>query len=131
MDQNWKEMYRAAKAAQNPRQISPYVEAGSVAAAVLSESGRIYTGVCVDTSCTLGICAKRSAIFRMIEEGESQIRRVLALMPGGRLGPPCGACWELMVQLMPEAYRGIEILMDTTEGRQILTLGEITPAWWI
>ena len=131
MDQNWKEMYRAAKAAQNPRQISPDGEAGSVAAAVLSESGRIYTGVCVDTSCTLGICAERSAIFRMIEEGESQIRRVLALMPGGRLGPPCGACRELMVQLMPEAYRGIEILMDTTEGRQILALGEITPAWWI
>lgn len=34
MDSIWKEMYAAAKAVQNERTISDYVEAGGVAAAI-------------------------------------------------------------------------------------------------
>ena len=57
MDNKWTELYNAAKAVQNSREISDRVWAGGVAAAIESESGRIYVGVCVDTSSTLGICA--------------------------------------------------------------------------
>ena len=130
MDAIWKEMYDAAKAVQNGRTISQYVEAGGVAAAILSGSGKIYTGVCVDTSCTLGICAERNAVFHMLTCGEQEIARVLALMPDGKVGAPCGACRELMVQLMPDGYQKIEILMDAKTGR-VVTLGELTPEWWI
>ncbi len=130
MDKIWQELYGAAKAVQNGRDISPYVSAGGVAAAILSGSGNIYTGVCVDTSCTLGICAERNAIFHMLTQGEHTIRRVLALMPDGKIGPPCGACRELMVQLMPEGYRDIEILLDYESGRTV-PLGELTPEWWV
>ena len=66
IDEIWQKMYAAATEVQRPRQISSYVEAGGVGAAVLSESGRIYTGVCIDTCSTLGICAERNAIFNMI-----------------------------------------------------------------
>ena len=110
--------------------MSEYIEAGCVAAAILSESGRIYTGVCVDTACTLGICAERNAIFNMLTNGDDRISKVLAIMPDGKNGAPCGACRELMVQLMPDGYRNIEILMDYESGK-ITTLGEITPQWWI
>ena len=79
MDSIWNDMYSAAKAVQNERAISDYVEAGGVAAAVLSASGKIYTGVCVDTACTLGICAERNAIFSMITAGEQEISRVIAI----------------------------------------------------
>ncbi len=130
MDEIWEKMLSAALAVQNGRRISEYVEAGGVAAAVLSASGKIYTGVCVDTCSTLGICAERNAIFNMITNGESEIRRVLAVMPNGRSGAPCGACRELMVQLMPDTYKNIEILMDSESGR-VMTLGELTPEWWI
>lgn len=44
--------------------------------------------------------------------------------------PPCGACRELMAQLMPETYRSIEIMMDCETGR-VVTLGELTPEWWL
>ncbi len=47
-----------------------------------------------------------------------------------RSGALCGACRELMVQLMPEKYKDIRIMMDDTQER-ILTLGELTPEWWI
>ena len=123
-------MYAAAKAVQSGRKISDYVEAGGVAAAIESESGKIYVGVCIDTCCTLGICAERNAIFNMITNGEHRIKRVLAIMPNGRCGAPCGACRELMAQLMPEDYKSIEIMMDPDAGRTV-TLGEITPEWWI
>ncbi len=130
MDAIWQEMYNAAKAIQNGRKISNYVEAGGVAAAVFSESGRIYTGVCVDTCSTLGICAERNAIFNMLTNGEHKIKRVIAIMPNGKSGAPCGACRELMVQLMPEGYKDIEIMTDYDEGR-VMILGELTPEWWI
>ena len=118
MDKIWIEMYNAAKAVHNERRISDYVDAGGVSAAVLSKSGRIYTGVCVDTCSTLGICAERNAIFNMITNGESEILRVLAIMPDGKSGAPCGACRELMVQLMPDNYKNIDILLDY-ENEQI------------
>ena len=130
MDEIWQAMYQAALAVQNDRRISSYVEAGGVAAAILSSSGRIYTGVCIDTCSTLGICAERNAIFHMITCGESEISRVLAVMPDGKTGAPCGACRELMVQLMPQTYRDIEIMLDY-EAKRVATLGELTPEWWI
>ena len=130
MDKIWNEMYEAAKAVQKERRISEYVTAGEVSAAILSKSGKIYTGVCIDTCSTLGICAERNAIFNMITNGETEIKRVLAIMPNGKSGAPCGACRELMVQLMPDNYKNIEILLDC-ESERTITLGEITPEWWI
>lgn len=130
MDKVWIEMYDAAKAVLKERRISDYVTCGEVAAAVLSKSGRIYTGVCVDTCSALGICAERNAIFNMITNGEQEIDKVLCIMPDGSNGAPCGACRELMVQLMAGKYQDIEIMLDLSAGR-VVKLGELTPEWWI
>lgn len=130
MDNIWKKMYAEAKNVQSGRKISEYVQAGEVSAAVLSSSGKIYTGVCIDTCSTLGICAERNAIFNMITNKENRIERVLAIMPDGKCGAPCGACRELMVQLMPDEYKKIVIMLDYEKDRTV-TLGELTPEWWI
>ena len=130
MEVTGENLYEAAKKVQNERKVSAYIEAGGVAAAVLSSSGRIYTGVCIDTCCTLGICAERNAIFNMITNGESVIRKVISIMPDGKTGAPCGACRELMVQLMPKTYQDIEIMLDYETGK-VVTLGTLTPEWWI
>ncbi|MDO4156402.1 MAG: cytidine deaminase, partial [Oscillospiraceae bacterium] len=95
-----------------------------------SLTGKIYVGVCIDTCSTLGICAERNAIFNMITNGEQKIQKVLAIMPNGKTGAPCGACRELMVQLMPDDYQRIEIMLDY-ENEKIITLGKLTPEWWI
>lgn len=130
MEPIWKNLYCAAKAVLRPRQVSRIVEAGGVAAAVESATGKIYVGVCVDTACTLGICAERNAMFRMITDGEGEIRRVIAIAADGRAVAPCGACREFMAQLMPESYKDIEIMMDYHSNR-VVTLGDLTPEWWI
>ena len=126
----WDRLYAAAAAVRKERRISDYVTCGEVSAAILSGSGRIYTGVCIDTCSTLGICAERNAIFNMITNGEQVIEKVIAILPDGSSGAPCGACRELMVQLMPEKYKGVQIMMDY-EAESVVTLGELTPAWWI
>ena len=130
MEQIWKKLYEAAKAVQNPREISERIYAGGVAAAIESASGKIYTGVCVDTSSSLGICAERNAMFNMITNGENEIRRVLAIMPDGKTGAPCGACREFMAQLMMGRYNKVEIMLDY-ENERIVTLEELTPEWWL
>lgn len=130
MEEIWNELYKAAKSVQKEIKISNYVTAGEVGAAIESESGKIYTGVCIDTASTLGICAERNAIFNMITNGEYRIKRVLAILPDGKTGAPCGACRELMVQLMADDYKDIEIMLDYEKGK-IIKLGDITPEWWI
>lgn len=130
MDKIWQKLYDAARAVQKERQVSEYILAGGVAAAIQSTTNRIYTGVCVDTCSTLGICAERNAIFNMLTNGDSEIARVLAIMPDGKTGTPCGACREFMVQLMPKSYKNIQIMLDY-ENNKIVTLGELTPHWWI
>ena len=126
----WDRLYAAAAAVRNERRISEYVTCGEVSAAILSGSGRIYTGICIDTCSTLGICAERNAIFNMVTNGEQKIEKVIAILPDGSSGAPCGACRELMVQLMPGTYRDIEIMMDYRKERTV-TLGDLTPEWWI
>lgn len=124
----WKTLYDRARSVQNPRVISPFIEAGSVGAAILTKAGNIYVGVCIDTASTLGMCAERNAIANMITNGESEIEKVVAVMEDGRVGAPCGACREYMMQLDKDSAN-IEILMDLGTRRTV-TLGELTPEWW-
>lgn len=124
----WNEMYDRAKAVQSARTISPFVEAGGVAAAILTVDHHIYVGVCIDTCSSLGMCAERNAMANMITNGESKIAKVLAIMPDGKVGPPCGACREFMMQLDKDS-KEIEILMDY-ETLQTVKLGKLCPDWW-
>ncbi len=126
----WDKLYFAARNVQREIRISDTVTAGEVGAAIETAKGSIYTGICVDTCCGLGVCAERNAIFQMLTNGETEIRRVLAIMPDGTTGAPCGACREMMTQLMPGHYRNVEIMIDYATKR-VMTLGELTPEWWI
>lgn len=48
----WDKLYNEAVKVQNNRVISPFIEAGGVAAAILTKKGNIYVGVCIDTAST-------------------------------------------------------------------------------
>ena len=130
MDKKWNELYEAALDVLNPHVITEWMEAGGVAAAIESVSGKIYVGVCIDGACTLGICAERNAIFNMITNGENSIKKVIAVNWDKKVLPPCGSCRELMTQLMPHDYHKIEIMLDY-EKEIITTLDKLTPNWWI
>ena len=120
----WKKLYCEARKVQKERVISPFIEAGGVAAALLTKKGSIYVGVCIDTASTLGMCAERNAIANMITNGEHQIDKMVAVVEDGSVGAPCGACREYMMQLDKDSG-DIEILVDfekrrvTVNGREV------------
>ena len=124
----WDQLYNAALEVQNNRIISPFIEAGGVAAAILTKKGNIYVGVCIDTASTLGMCAERNAMANMITNGESQIDKVVAVMSNGKLGTPCGACREFMMQLDKNSGE-IEILLDLSTKKTV-KLKDLLPNWW-
>lgn len=124
----WEQLYNEAREVQNPRTVSPFIEAGGVAAAILTKSGNIYVGVCIDTASTLGMCAERNAIANMITHGESQIDKVVAVEEDGKVVSPCGACREYMMQLDKDSGE-IEILLDMAT-RKTIRLKELIPDWW-
>ena len=124
----WEELYAAARKVQNDRAISPFIDAGGVAAALRTKAGTIYTGVCIDTAASLGMCAERNAIACMITHGESRIEKILAVMPDGKIGPPCCVCREFMMQLDRDSGE-IEILLDY-ETRETVRLKKLVPQWW-
>lgn len=124
----WHTLYNRAKAVQNDRTISPFMEAGAVGAAVLTAEGNIYTGVCIDTASGMGMCAERNAMANMLTNGEDKISKVVAVMPDGSSGTPCGICREFMMQLNQDS-RNIEILLSL-DPLKTVRLGDMMPDWW-
>jgi cytidine deaminase len=73
---------------------------GDVGAALISESGKLYRGVCVDTP-DWGICAERAAMAAMITDGEYRAKRIAAVWRDKNSGKlfvlaPCGGCREFI-----------------------------------
>lgn len=124
----WEILYNKAKEVQNGRVISPFIEAGGVACAIITKKGNIYVGVCIDTCSGLGMCAETNAISTMITYGESEIEKLVAIMPDGRCGTPCGACRELLMQLSSNSLE-IEILVDY-DTEKTVKLKDLIPDWW-
>lgn len=128
MNIDFKMLYDCAKAVINPRALSPTAEAGGVGAALLTDKGNVYTGVCIDTACSLGMCAERAAAAAMVTAGENRIIALAAVMPDGRAGAPCGACREFLLQLAPE-NAGAKVLLDE-KSLAFSTLENLMPHIW-
>ncbi|MBU1050189.1 cytidine deaminase, partial [Candidatus Bipolaricaulota bacterium] len=99
MSVDFDELYEKAKSVLNPRRLSETAEAGGVGAAILTEGGRVYVGVCIDTGGSMGFCAEHAAAAAMITAGESRVVKMVAVDWDGRVLPPCGRCREFISQL--------------------------------
>jgi cytidine deaminase len=98
-------------------------EAGSVASALITISGQVFTGICVDTRCSLGHCAESSAISEMLKARETQIAGIVAINGRGEISPPCGRCRELIRQVAPENWNtGVVVSRE-----QIVSLADLMP----
>lgn len=66
-----------------------------VGAAVLTKSGKIYSGCNVENaSYGLANCAERTAVFKAVSEGEQEIEAIVIVTKDG--GMPCGACRQVL-----------------------------------
>ena len=102
-----------------------------VSAAVLMDSGRIYTGVNVENaSYPAGICAERNAIFHAISCGEKRIAAIAIV--GGTNGeisdycPPCGICRQVMREFCDPSEMSVIMAKSVTDYKEA-TLEELLP----
>lgn len=124
----WEELYEKASAVRKPRDVSGLIRAGQVGAAILTKNHHVYTGVCIDTACTLGMCAERNAIANMITNGENEIVKLVCIDSKGKVGYPCGACHEYLMQLDKNS-KNIEILKNE-KTKETIKLEKLIPDWW-
>ena len=110
----------------NPRQLSSAAEAGSVAAALLTDSGQIYTGICIETKCSKGFCAEHAAAAAMITAGESHVVKMVAINKRGNVLPPCGRCREFISQLNDKNIEA-DVLINRKKS---MKLKELLPYDW-
>lgn len=101
---------------------------GTVAAALVSETGSRFHGVCIDTPCGMGFCAEHAAIAAMVTGGEYRIRQIVAVWRDdeGRLSvlPPCGRCREFIRQMDP-ANIDTQVVLG---ARESVPLRDLLPA---
>lgn len=114
-----------ARQTLNPRQLTEDSSAGSVAAALITDQGNVYTGVCIDTPCSMGFCAEHAAIAAMVTAGESRIEKIVAINDEAGIVAPCGRCREFMYQINHDNY-STQILLRSG----IVMLEELLPHVW-
>ena len=122
----FEELYEVAKDTLNPRKLSKDSYAGSVSAALLTEDGNVYKGVCIDTPCSMGFCAEHAAIASMITAGENRIIKLVAVYKDGTIIPPCGRCREFVSKIHDDNHQ-CEVLV---EKDAIVTIGDLLPRQW-
>lgn len=108
---------------------SPYSDI-SVGAALLTTSGRVYTGANIENaSFTPTVCAERVAFYKAIDAGERDFS-VIAVV-GGRGGnipknafTPCGVCRQVMAEFCKEDFK--VLVFDGKETAEY-SLSELFP----
>ena len=117
----FEELIEKATKVLQPRQLSSTAEAGSVAAAILTDSGQIYTGICIETACSMGFCAEHAAAAAMLTAGESHIVKMVAINKRGNVLPPCGRCREFISQLNDNNIEA-EVLINRKRAVKLIHL---------
>ncbi len=112
---------KALKASENS--YSPYSHY-AVGAALLTDHGRIFTGVNVENSSYgAGICAERTACVKAVSEGERDFRAIAVASPEGKASP-CGICRQFLFEFSQD----MDVIMgEDAEHLEVVKLSELLP----
>lgn len=97
-----------------------------VGAAILAESGKVYTGVNIENiSYGATNCAERTAIFKAVSEGEMKFSTIAISSDSNEFTFPCGICRQVMKEFTTKNTR---ILCSNNAGEYIvLTMNDLLP----
>ena len=105
-----------------------------VGAALLTESGRIYTGCNVENaSFSATNCAERTAVFTAVAQGEKEFRAIAVNGDTENYLPPCGVCRQvlaefcdletfqvILAQLLPGAFQSKDLVVNDTNKSTVV-----------
>ena len=99
----------------------------AVGAAVLTTSGKIYSGCNVENS-SFGLtnCAERTAIFKAVSEGEKELVAVAIYSPNADSCYPCGACRQVLYEFQGDE-KEIEVITENLGELEIKQLSYFLP----
>ena len=116
------ELIEMAKGAAE-KAYAPYSDF-TVGAAILTGSGKIYTGCNVENmSFGAAICAERTAAVKAVSEGETEFVAIAVYHPGSDMPYPCGVCR----QFLSEFGRRAVIIAANETGSEAFELRELLP----
>ena len=125
----WDKLIEAAFHARE-NSYSPYSKF-RVGAALLCESGEIYTGCNIENRAYGPTnCAERTAVFKAVSEGERDYAAICIVNEDeeGRHGlcPPCGVCRQVLMEFCdPETF--LVIVAVSEENYRVRRLKELLP----
>ncbi|OGC93606.1 MAG: cytidine deaminase [candidate division Zixibacteria bacterium RBG_16_48_11] len=106
-----KELIKKAKEVRT-KAYAPYSKF-LVGAALLTEKGKVYTGVNVENaSYGLTVCAERVAVFKAVAGGERNFKKIVIVTDTDKPKSLCGAC----LQVLSEFASDLEIICATLKG---------------
>ena len=99
---------------------------GATSCALISDSGKVYTGLSVNITCGLGWCSEQAAIAQMVSNGETRIKMLVAFSDVTGTIAPCGKCREIMVQIDKDNTNTKIVLPDG----KVALLKDLLPWAW-
>ena len=128
MNDGWDKLLRAARAMLNEREVSPFVYAGQVGGRRGDRARQYLRGrVRSRRLRPEHVAPSAPPSTPCSPPGEHRVRRVAAVKETGVV-PPCGACREALMQLMPDA--GKDRNTHARGTARVCTLRELLPDWW-
>jgi cytidine deaminase len=96
-----------------------------VGAALLTESGKIYTGCNIESSSYgLTICAERVALVKALSVGQTHFKAIAIFASEDSFCPPCGACRQFLYDYAPD----LDVILTSQVDLQIIQLKELLPS---
>jgi cytidine deaminase len=120
------ELIEKAKSVIKPEKSAAGRLIADVGAALVTDKGNVYLGVCIDTQEGMGFGAEHHAIAAMVTAGEYKIKKIVAVWKDGTIIPPCGKCRELIWQIDKENWN-TEVIIGKDK---VVKLKELLPYHW-
>ena len=117
------DLIRLAYEAQK-RSYSPY-SGFQTGAALETAGGKVYQGCNIENA-SYGAtnCAERTAVFKAVSEGYTQIERIAIVSSSHQKTPPCGICRQVLAEFMTENG---QILLADKDGIESYTIKDLLP----
>ena len=97
----------------------------AVGAALLCVDDRVFTGCNIENAAYPATnCAERTAVFKAVSEGYTQIERIAIVSSSHQKTPPCGICRQVLAEFMTENG---QILLADKDGIESYTIKDLLP----